>query len=450
MEVPLGFIALVGLGVTVFIFAPGYMSYDTTYQLQQALGRVPLSDWHPPVMSLLWRGLIDLTDGVSSMAILQEAVFWASLWRISATVWRTAGHKGWAIGVYGLAALPFVLSFVGVVWKDVQLAFALLAALAIALDLRASRQRSALLRVALLFAGLLLLAYATLVRKNAIFAVLPVLVLLGWSVWERGTVRRWVALAGAGIVVTWLPATLITQLAHPRPTNQVTQVMLDDLLHVMSPTELRKADAPAALQHKLAAAAQTCAAKEVLMNTYWDCYGRGSQGNFTSVAYPGEIMRVWVSEIPKHLSEYLQYRTHLFARFLFWDRDFFQPGIQRNDLGVTVDRPLLQGAMQDYVLGWQRNLPWLFAGWFWLVLNVLLLARPGRGPNRVPVRLLGLSGSLYVLGYLPVVPQTDFRYLYWSVISGSVGSFLVLASRSHLGPMLERPAFQEVQPKPTE
>lgn len=202
MELLLGLVAVVGLAVTVFIFAPGYMSYDTTYQLEQALGTVPLSDWHPPVMSLMWRGLIELTGSVSSMAILQEAVFWASLWRISVTVWRTTGHKGWAVGVYALAALPFILNFVGVVWKDVQLAFALLAAVALALDLRAARNRSVLLRGVLLFGSLLLLAYATLVRKNAIFAVFPIVVLLGWSVWGRGTVRRWAALVAAAIVVT--------------------------------------------------------------------------------------------------------------------------------------------------------------------------------------------------------------------------------------------------------
>lgn len=43
---------------TVLVFAPGFLSPDSLDQLQQAEGSRPLTDWHPPVLSLVWRALI--------------------------------------------------------------------------------------------------------------------------------------------------------------------------------------------------------------------------------------------------------------------------------------------------------------------------------------------------------------------------------------------------------
>ena len=71
--------ALCCLG-TILTFAPGYLSPDSLDQLRQARGMTPLTDWHPPVLSLLWRALIAATGSFASMAVLQSLVFWGALW----------------------------------------------------------------------------------------------------------------------------------------------------------------------------------------------------------------------------------------------------------------------------------------------------------------------------------------------------------------------------------
>ncbi len=425
----LALVSLVGFGITAYIFSPGYLSYDSVVQLAQALGRRPLSDWHPPVMSLAWRGLIEVTGTIASMALVQEALLWLSLWGISVAIWRSTRSWALSVGTLGLALLPFILNFAGVVWKDVQMAFALLGVIAVSLTLRRIPPNRTVVRYGFLVVGILLLSYATLVRKNAAFALPPMVVLLGWAFFGKARIRNWIALGAAIVAAIALPSTLITQFAHPESTHQVTQVMLDDLLHVMAPSELRTVNGPRPLQMHLAKAAQVCAEKRSLMNAYWTCYGRGANGDFTSVAYPDDIQRIWLHEMPRHISGYLQYRTDTFTRFLLWNQYVFQSGIRTNDLGVHVDRPVMKDALRDYVVGSQRNLPWLFTGAFWLLLNLTLIFHPGPGEYRFVVRLLGWSGALYIFGYFPIVPETDFRYVYWSVIAATVGVYLQFASR---------------------
>ena len=96
----------------------------------------PMTDWHPPVLALLWRILIHTTGAISAMAALQSAVLWASFWVLARLVWKKTGSRGLSLVMLAVGLTPHVLTFTGVVWKDVHMAYALLAALAVALSAR--------------------------------------------------------------------------------------------------------------------------------------------------------------------------------------------------------------------------------------------------------------------------------------------------------------------------
>jgi hypothetical protein len=42
----------------------------------------------------------------------------------------------------------------------------------------------------------------------------------------------------------------------------------------------------------------------------------------------------------------------------------------------------------------------------------------------MPVRALGISAAAYVLGYFPILPVANYRYMYWSAIAGTIGLLL--------------------------
>jgi putative flippase GtrA len=435
-DLALGLPAALCCAGTVLVFSPGYMSYDTLYQLEQALGQAPLSDWHPPAMSLAWRGLIAVTGTPATMAVLQAVVLWGALWAVARCVWATTGRRGAAFAVLGVGLFPPVLTFAGVVWKDVHMAFALLVACAAALaGWRLPPERVAARR-ALFAVGLVFLVYAVLVRKNAVFAVLPVFVLLVLAL-RRRTARRgrlWVTASAALALGVLAPTVVISTVAKPVPTSQVSQIMLDDLLHVLSPQELRGAHVAPDLRRHLVSAAKSCDRIGSLSNSYWTCYGRGAHGPFTAVAHTRGIRAVWLRQMPRHPAGYAGYRLQLFTDFLFASRQPFQRGVLANDLGLHVAHPRLEAALRTYVEGTARDLPFLFDAWFWLAAAVALGVRPGRGPFRTAVRALGISSALYVVGYLPILPATDFRYVYWPVLACTLAAVLAVAGRRRISP----------------
>lgn len=423
-------LAATGCVGTTVVFSPGYVSSgDALYQLQQATGAEPLSDWHPPVMSLLWRALIAVTGTPAAMAVLQSVVLWASLLAIAWSVWEMKRTRAGSATVLALGLAPHILTFVGVVWKDTHMAFALLATVAVAmLGMRRPPERPAL-RWVLFGLGLLFLVYAVLVRKNAALAAVPVFAMLVLALWPKPNRRTWLLAASGLAVALVVPVVAISAIARPTHTSQLSQVMLDDLLHVQSVADLRTAKVSPDLRAHLVRAAEDCRRKGIVSNVYWFCYGKGAEGPYTAVAHTDEIRDLWLKEVPRHLPSYVEYRVQVFSRLLFATRYPYSGRIVDNNLGLQISHPRLENTLRTYVKGAVEDLPMLFRGWLWLVVGAVLAIRPGRGQLAVPVRALGLSSVVYVLGYLPILPVGIYRYVYWPAVAGSLALLLLLLGR---------------------
>ena len=429
-------LALVAAGFAAlgtFTFAPGFMSNDTLYQLRQARGVDPLTDWHPPVMSLFWRFLIDTTGTFASMAVVQQVLVWTALFLVAVAVHRATGSRGWSLAFLGLGLVPQVATFTGVVWKDVQMAQAMLAATGLSMLGLAWRRRPSWFRWVLLPLALLLLVYALLVRKNAVAAMLPMVYLVYRSFFPARSPRALVLVVVGFVLAAVTASTLITDLARPAPTYQVAQIAIDDVIHVLPPEAIERSDLPPRLRAKLVSAQATCLAEDSLMNNYWTCYGRGEHGSFTPIADHAALTAAWPGLMLSHLGDYLQYRTQVFTQFLFDNRDQWQEGVIPNAEGITVDNPRLVASLRAYVLDLgNRNLPWLFGAWFWLAVSAVQATRwraSRRSAFGVLVPCLGLSSLLYIVGYFPTAPATDFRYVYWPAVAGSLGLLVMALDR---------------------
>jgi hypothetical protein len=404
------------------------MSPDSIDQLGQAMGRTPLTDWHPPVLSLVWRALIAVTGSPASLAVLQSVILWGALWVTAWCVWELTASRSGALAVLGIGLTPHVLTFVGVVWKDVHMAFALLAACAVAfvgLCLRGGTARP-VLRWGLLWLGVLFLAYAMLVRKNAVFAAVPVFVMLVLALWPRPGRRTWALCTAALVVGLVVPTAAISWIARPVQTKQFAQIMLDDLVHVVSANELRSADVSPDLRNRLVAAAEKCDRLNALSDAYWVCYERPANG---LIGHSDEMTSLWMREMSSDIPGYLQYRLQLFTALLFETGYPYHPGVRGNDLGIEVSHARLEETLATYVNGAVEDLRPLFRGWFWLAVALVLSLRPGRGTFAMPIRALGISSAAYLLGYLPIMPATNYRYVYWSAIACTLGLLLLWLDR---------------------
>ncbi|MFJ9041818.1 GtrA family protein [Streptomyces sp. NPDC102406] len=423
------------------VFHPGYLSPDSADQLQQALRERPVTDWHPPVMVLLWRALIHLTGAMSAMAALQVAILWGSLWVLAVTVWRRTGSRGLSLTVLALGLAPHIVNLTGVVWKDVHMAYALLAACAVALAARELPKDSrGGARWALLTLGVVFLAYAVLVRKNGILAVAPVLVLLVLAMWPApGNRRRRLAATGLFVAVTVVGSVVVSAGTAPVATRQYAQIPLDDLVHVLTPDQVRaaarQAGASRNFQDRLVTAAETCRNRRVTSDAYFRCYPREPSLGATELGSQASVLvRMWAHEMPAHGTGYAKYRLRVFSKLLFQSNQAFQNGTTNaaRDIPPVASAPVdeeLKSVLQNYVTGFVRDVPFLFQGWFWLAFClVFALRRRWSGPYAREIRLLAASGALYILAYLPTAPESNYRYVYWPALAASLALLLALAA----------------------
>nr|WTB31773.1 hypothetical protein OG781_21840 [Streptomyces sp. NBC_00830] len=423
------------------VFHPGYLSADSNTQLWQALGDEPVNDWHPPVMALMWRIIIQITGDFSAMAALQAAVLWGTLWVLAQLGWKKTGSRGLSLAVLAVGFAPHIMNLTGVVWKDVHLAYALLAVFAIALTVRELPQDRAKTRWALLVLGVLFLAYAALVRKNGLPAVIPVFALLVLAAWPAPGRRRWLAATGVFVAVVIAGSAGVSAATAPLATRVYAVIPVDDLVHVLTPAQVRtaaeQAGASADLRDRLVTTAVNCQKRHITSDAYLQCYPHRRPFDVTYLnRHADVVVRMWTQQMPQHWKGYAEYRVRVFTKLLFQTNQVFWNGTYVNagarlhpDVRKKPLNDTLRSALQNYVTGFVRDLPMLFQGWFWLAVSlVLVLRRRWAGPYTRELRLLGASSLLYILAYLPTAPESNYRYVYWPALSGTVAlAFIAIA-----------------------
>ncbi|HWJ38695.1 MAG TPA: hypothetical protein VNR86_08055 [Sphingomicrobium sp.] len=142
--------------------------YDTVSQYGQVLTN-EVDDWHPPIMVRLWQLLHPFCAGSAPMFAIQVGLYALGIGLIVGALGR-AGRTKAAFATFILGASPLLLGWQMVVLKDAQMLGALLAALGLAAHYRLQNVKIPFAAGA---AMALLMAYATLVRTNAIFVAAP-------------------------------------------------------------------------------------------------------------------------------------------------------------------------------------------------------------------------------------------------------------------------------------
>jgi hypothetical protein len=142
-----------------------------------------------------------------------------------------------------------------------------------------------------------------------------------------------------------------------------------------------------------------------------------------------EILSEWLSVIPRRPWAYLKGRLALFSHLLGMKGDVFyafHTGVDTNGWGLKLthgEDPLHQRLRDIQELA--RN-SLAFRGWFWLALcsglGALALWR-----RRWLAFACELSGFLYTTTLMLVVTSSDFRFLYWTVVSCFATAALLLS-----------------------
>ncbi len=407
--------ALILFGLSVAVFAPGFVQYDSVGQYEQALTG-QYDDWHPPIMARLWS--LFVSNGAGPMLVLQLAGWWLGLGALAAAIVDRRPRA--ALMVLAVGLVPPWLGWQVAILKDAQMTGATLGAVGIIGWWRLRGQ--AVPRGAWGAAGLLL-AYAALVRANAIFAIAPLVALLVAERWPRR-----IAITVALTLATLAIAPFINHRLLGAADSGVarTQALYDLAgIAVRVPYDPRLGLSPVEVAE--------IRAKHCVKPFFWDPLGEPARCGTVLQRFektpPGEIYAKLAPAILHHPFAYGEQRlAHVNSTWRFW-----VPARWINAAPPQGSEP------NDYHLGqpgrtalaWQKMAsPWVDTPIMWPVVW-LVLAAGGLAVTRGD----GFAGALFgsALGleasFLVISVASDFRYHLWPIVACALG--LIIAKPWH-------------------
>ncbi|HEY3445910.1 MAG TPA: hypothetical protein VGK67_06065 [Myxococcales bacterium] len=415
--------ALACLAFIASAFYPGYMSSDTTDQLNQARTAV-YGAWHPPVMAWWWRQVDHVVPGPLGMLLFHCGMFFTGLTLVLTTCQRPLVAT---LGVLGVGLFPSVAGLLSTVWKDVGMASALL--LGFALVLRYGRRP----RWPVLAMAALALLYAIAVRKNGAAAAVPIAVWAGVLVHRHRApaARGWLggAVGAVAGVALFVLANAANTLLVKADSYQSQQLALHDLAaislarnEVVFPEWVKKKDPRVDV--------------EVLRALYTPntvcplLWGDGPRVPMTGdEAEYKQLMSYWLTTIRGNLGPYLKHRLRVSANILGLDGPVyaFESGIYTNPYGYKV----ADTGLNRFVMAILRKLDntVVFKAWAYVALTLVAfgLSFLPRLERRSAVVALFASSVCFFGPYLIIGPANDFRLVWWSVLAALVLPFLVFS-----------------------
>lgn len=423
-------LAIIGLMLfigNILVFYPGHMSNDTMQQLAQALGSKPFSDWHPPVMALLWSVAISVTGSIASILVFQLSMLWLALFLFSRYVYELSRKRWVSLLPYVLGLSPFVLNISGTIWKDVHMALAFMLS-SVLLLIYAKKVRTYI--PVILVIGILLI-YGALMRYNAVLAAIPIIYYCINLYMEKSSKYIKIGLATLGGVVILVVNLIIGVMFPIEKTHPASAVMLDDIVSVKQDRSFDDVNQP--LRQHLYDVRSRCMSRGVPMNSFWLC-AEDADRSIVSQSHYSELSALWLKTIIQHPLSYAQYRAYTFSLLVFAPDDrayIYADGIVENNLDVKSQGIYITKALGVYVNNFgYKHFSFLYQAWFWILSSIaLIVISKRRKVHGAFVRMLAWSALLYIVAYVPMVVATDYRYIYWPVIAISLGVTLLLTDR---------------------
>jgi len=410
----------------VVLHYPGTMSNDSVNQYKEAISG-QYTDWHPPVMAWLWSVLRLVGDGPGPFLVLQLACYWAGF-GLLADGTRRAGHPRLAWGIALAGAFPPFLYLNASVVKDTGMVASWIAAVGLIYWFRAQGRRVPMLCGVLIAA---LIAYGTLVRSNAVFALGPLLLFaLAPAHWLRSTRLM---LAAVLVAVVAVPVTQVANrvLFQAESRQPVHSLFLFDLMGIAS--QLRD---PSLLEPRATLSAQDL--QDCYTPYWWDslspwgrCGAKTHRPDERYVTVGEGLPMQWALAIAHHPVAYVTHRLkHFNSAILFAVPPKHIRLTPEYRAGDAAFKPLEVVTERDIRLDILRKNPFVWPV-TWMAWGIGLLVFLSRGSptdstrSRL-ARALIVSALGYSFAYLVVGVATDMRYHYWSLIAMLCASLLTL------------------------
>jgi len=427
---PVGVLVAGWLALMVYAY-PGFMSFDSVLQLQEARSGV-FSDWHPAVMAELWRWCDRIVDGPLLMLLIQTICFLAGLFMV---LRRFLPNLAASIVTVAILLFPPVSTTMAVIWKDSQM----IAMLVLGTALLLSRRRGARI------AALVLFVIASALRHNApTITFFLVVLLFQWSP-EHTRLRRYALAVGVWVLVTITAQGINQGLTDRKTYPWHNSVALFDIVGTirfapyLEDSEIKDilAGVPLYATENLQAKAKDAYSP---FDGHFQVDRAGYIGPPATAEQRAAVGRAWRTLVWRYPTAYLRHRYHAFRELLqlkHRNHQWVWAGFDDNS-GEDFSSDT-QIKLREWALWFGKS--WLMHPYFYFILLLCLLPFCLNRGSLVP-RALALSGLTSELALFFLSPTPDFRYSIWLVCCALIVPAMLIALRlaarreraSHGGP----------------
>lgn len=414
--VPL-YLSILGFALNLIAYYPGFMSADSISQYEQAIFH-KYGDWHPPIMSLLWSFLNIFSKGPQLMLVLQLFFLWTSFYLLSRS-WFSS-KRSYLILFFCFLLAPFIQNIAGYIIKDGQMGLAFL--LSFCIMVKAEYNKRTMTRAEAIF-SFVLMVYGSLVRLNAMPAVLPLLFL--WF----GNYTRWRSKSFTVIYTTFsiflilIIQSFINTLAKPEKQFVEYKLLVHDIAGVYVKTG--KNYLPSFITQYPgydSVYLKNNYTTATLDNLWWNWEKKISFPPMTETNMP-ILQNAWQASILENPKVYLKNKFEGFLYFLhvkertklYWGH----PTIDQNPYGITFKGNFISKGIINSI-EFQSEMVYM-KPWFWMLLNLVILALSffiSHADIKRLVLILSISSLFYILPQFFIFQvDTDFRYFYWNCIA---------------------------------
>lgn len=426
------------------IMYPGFMTYDAVNQILEARAGV-FSDWHPPLMALIWRLLEHLMPGPALMLFLQLGLIWLGAFLVFHAFFQACCGKIAAILLCTLVFLPPMFGVSGAILKDMLMWGALLAAFGVAGHIKSTTNQELWLTGVLCISTLLLLWLAILLRHNAIFATIPLLGFAFFRLFPKdslwGLIRAIIPAAIIAALLFAASGAINKQLADRHTQPWVANAAFD-IVGILKRMEDKTAQQ--ALFVQLAKSLNSSGTVEPVLQAYTPMYWREvfrskpptlllPENSIGPVIHGFEsfsaeqlsaLHQLWTQSIMAEPLLWLRHRFAVSKYVLGWvSESNWSPVIMGKDFpldlaeaygSVQVSSPL-QDRLEEGLNGLIND--WFFQPWPYFLVSIIVMAVMFFRPITANIEITCLisSGLLHEIGLLLAAPSPDFRYSHYMV-----------------------------------
>ncbi|MBL0171639.1 MAG: hypothetical protein IPP90_13095 [Gemmatimonadaceae bacterium] len=376
--------------------------------------------------AFIWMWILRLWPSPVALLLFQNVIFWGGL----ALLVGRCGFRpiGAALALLAIGCWPSVFALLGTLWSDVLLGAAL--TLFVGLALTGAKRRSR----TILVASILPLFSAMSIRLNALPAIIPLVVWLV-ALWirvakQRAARPRTLVSVSILLLLGMLTTSIVlSRMIAVRDSGGITRALQFSLFHDLAGIAVLTGDLrlpphvyrsiPNIDLSLVRASYDPADVARLIYNPRWHSEDFLTTGR----AEFRELVHVWQGAIAAHPRAYVRRRLDAVATILQIDSVYypFHTGIDANDLGLKFVR----GPMYDRATSWlyaTRGI--FFRSWVFAIIAILVLT-VGVHRKRWSAVAVSSSGLLYVAPYTFVTTGSDFRYVWWLVVSALIGVLLL-------------------------